>query len=127
MGLQYKVESRKNYLLMSCKGVCEASMAGDFTNQIVNACQTYQPTKFLIDLRKLRGDMNTLERFNLSVLAAKKYFIETTRGRIPKCRFALVGKRPLLDPDKFGESVAVNRGLNTHTFSDVKKAIAWLK
>jgi hypothetical protein len=127
MGLQYKIEPQKDYLLMTCEGTYLPSLANEFTNEILQACLKHRPTKFLIDFRKVKGEMTTMDRFSLAVIAAKKYIVELLTGKIPGCRFAIVGNHPLVDQGKFEETVAVNRGLNTKTFTDIQEAYAWLE
>lgn len=41
-------------------------------------------------------------------------------------RIAFVGREPFLDPERFGETVAVNRGLNVRVFTDEVAALTWL-
>jgi hypothetical protein len=40
--------------------------------------------------------------------------------------FAYVLKEPVLDPQRFGQTVAVNRGMNVKTFDNVEQARTWL-
>jgi RimJ/RimL family protein N-acetyltransferase len=41
-------------------------------------------------------------------------------------RIAFIGSEPFLDPERFGETVAVNRGLNVRVFTDEVAALTWL-
>ncbi len=41
--------------------------------------------------------------------------------------FAHVLKEPVLDPQRFGETVALNRGMNVRTFDNLEDALAWLR
>jgi hypothetical protein len=38
----------------------------------------------------------------------------------------LVVNQEMIDPDRFGVTVAMNRGLNGNVFSTEEEAIAWL-
>ena len=94
--------------------------------EMLGAVAQYQAEKVLFDGRTLKGKPQDLERFNYGEFAAK----ETVRlviehGISP--RFAYVIKDPLRDPGRFGENVAVNRGMNTKTFETREEAFAWLK
>ena len=42
-------------------------------------------------------------------------------------RFAYVMNQPLRDPGKYGETVAVNRGMSVKTFETLEEAFAWLE
>jgi hypothetical protein len=41
-------------------------------------------------------------------------------------RFAVVGQEPLIDEERFGETVAVNRGINAKAATSLDEAISWL-
>jgi hypothetical protein len=127
MAIDYKIENNPEYLSMIYEGDYDSSLAGLFTDQILETCKTYQPTKLLIDLRAVKGDMTMLDRFNLGVMATAKYFSGKLTGKIPYCRYAIIGNAPLIDPDRFAETVAVNRGLNVRVFTDWKETIDWLE
>ena len=43
-----------------------------------------------------------------------------------RLKFAYIIHQPLRDPDRFGETVAVNRGMNVKTFEDTNAAMQWL-
>jgi len=40
---------------------------------------------------------------------------------------SLIGKEPMIDLERFGETVAVNRGAIGKVFTDVDEAVAWLE
>jgi hypothetical protein len=42
-------------------------------------------------------------------------------------RFAVVGQEPLIDEERFGETVAVNRGINAKATTSLDEAISWLR
>ena len=42
-------------------------------------------------------------------------------------RFAYVLEEPMLDPERFGETVAVNRGMRVRAFDNLEAARAWLE
>jgi hypothetical protein len=42
-------------------------------------------------------------------------------------QFAYVISEPLRDPQRYGETVAVNRGMNVKTFETLEEAFVWLE
>lgn len=112
---------------MTYEGYFEPSLIDEFTSQIIEACKKHQPSNLLVDFRKVEGQMSTMDRYNLSSVASKKYLDEKLTGKVSSCRFAFLGNHPLVDPKKFGETVAVNRGLNVKVFTEIKEALAWLE
>ena len=67
-----------------------------------------------------------MERFNIAQSFTLKYFEEIKAGRVSHIRFAYLGNYPMIDPNKFGETVAVNRGLTLKATTDLKEALDWL-
>jgi len=60
---------------------------------------------------------------------AERYFLArqwaaTGQGRV---QLALVIHREMIDPEKFGITVARNVGMNAEVFSDEPEALAWLR
>ena len=64
----------------------------------------------------------TLERFNLG-----EYVAEICLQFVRPVRIALAAEIPIVDPERFGETVARNRGTNGKVFTDLEEAKAWLK
>ena len=126
MSLTYKVEPQKGWLLAVFEGFYDSSLAEEFTNQVLEVCTTHKPAKLLIDMRGVEGEMSKWSRYGLTVIAAKKYFLGILLGKVQKCRFAIVGNIPLVDPDKFEEVVATDRGFDLKIFTNIKHAYLWL-
>ncbi len=127
MALTFKVETPPGYLLMTYEGTYESSLAGEFTDQILAVSKTYQPQKLLIDLRQVKGGMSALSRYNVSMMAAAKYFGAIITRKIPKCRYAIVGSPPLVDSKKYEETVAVSQGVPVKVCTEMNEALAWLE
>jgi hypothetical protein len=82
-------------------------------------------TKVLIDGKQMTGNPADFERFLYGEFAAWAT-LEVMRERNVVLRFAYVIHQPLRDPARFGENVAVNRGMDVKTFEDTNAAIQWL-
>ena len=83
-------------------------------------------TKVLIDGRQLTGSPTAFERFLYGTFAATAT-LEILHQQHISLKFAYVIHKPLRDSDRFGETVAVNRGMNVKTFEDKNAAEEWLK
>jgi len=96
--------------------------------QMLEAIALHRCTKVFLDGRKLTGNAETMERFYYGEFAANmvmKASIE--KGVSVGTQFAYVLSEPLLDPNRFGETVAVNRCMNVKTFRNPEEAHQWLK
>lgn len=83
-------------------------------------------TKVLFDGQTLTGDLPTLERFHLAKFTAEAVLDLQAQGAPTGMKFACVLREPLLDPERFGETVAVNRGMLVKGFDNLEEARAWL-
>jgi hypothetical protein len=85
-------------------------------------------TKVLIDGRGLKGEPEVMERFFYGEFAATetaRAASENSMPRVPK--FAYVLEEPVLDPRRFGEHVAANRGMIVKAFDNREEALQWLE
>jgi len=127
MALTNKIEKKPEYIQMIFEGDSETSFTNEaLIKQIIEVYVAHKAIKILVDLGKVTGDRTTTQRFELGVLAADKYHEIQSKLNLPNCSFAAVGNEPVVDPNRFTETVAVNRGLNVKVFTEMDKAIRWL-
>ena len=96
--------------------------------EILDAVARHKMEKILLDGRELKGDPNTIQRFLYGESAAHaiaRYIRERGVPRAPQ--FAYVLQEPVLDPQRFGETVAVNRGMWVKAFDNLEDALGWLR
>ncbi len=80
----------------------------------------------VFDGRRLKGKPQDLERFLYGEFAAKETMrVVKEHGFVP--RFAYVIHEPVRDPGQFGETVAVNRGMDMKVFENMEDAFEWLR
>ena len=82
--------------------------------------------KVLIDGQQMTGKPGDFERFLYGEFVANTT-LEVMKEYNTHLRFAYVIHEPLRDPERFGENVAVNRGMDVKVFEDPNEAIQWLK
>ena len=82
--------------------------------------------KVLVDGRQLEGEPETMERFYYGDFAAQSVKRFTERDGSANIQFAYVLHEPVLDPQRFGEQVARNRGMFIKCFDNLKEALGWL-
>ena len=80
----------------------------------------------LLDGRQVSGEPSTIDRFFYAKFAALSVTLRKQRHGNIRPKFAYVLKAPVLDPKRFGETVALNRGMNVKVFETVDAARAWL-
>jgi hypothetical protein len=95
--------------------------------EILEAVGRSKIEKVLFDGRGIAGDPEVMERFYYGEFAAETIHRFTAQGVSSNTRFAYVLEEPMRDPERFGENVAVNRGMFVQTFDNDQDALAWLR
>jgi hypothetical protein len=95
--------------------------------RVVAACAAAERVAVLLDASELEGSLSTMDRYRLSVDLADRArdFALAQGGR--QLRIATLANPSLIDPRRFGENVAVNRGADVRVFTGAGEAIAWLR
>lgn len=115
-------------------GLLHVVVTGEFSleeakrnfQEVLGAVVQYRATKVLLDGRTVKGNPGAVERFYYGEFAANETMrLAKEHGIFP--RFACVIHEPLRDPRKFGETVAVNRGMNIKVCETPEEAFAWLE
>jgi hypothetical protein len=120
-------------LMQRGQGILNAVVMGEFELaaaeiefvEILNEAVRSGATKVLINGQQMTGNPGDFERFLYGEFAAWAT-LEVMRERNVALRFAYVIHKPLCDPTRFDENVAVNRGMEVKTFEDTNAAIQWL-
>jgi hypothetical protein len=94
--------------------------------KVLGALERHKVGKVLFDGRGLKGNPGSIERFYYGAFAARGATEYALRNRCASPEFAYVLQVPVLDPNRFGEVVAVNRGMRVKTFDDLQDACRWL-
>jgi hypothetical protein len=94
--------------------------------EMLEAAALHKAKKVFFDGRKLIGKPEIMERFYYGEFAAQTVWDFAERGVSPATRFAYVLREPVLDPGRFGETVAVNRGMAVRAFDNPEEALQWL-
>jgi len=94
--------------------------------EMLAAVAMHKARKVLIDGRKVVGEPKTMERFYYGEFAAQAVARSADRERPYVPQFAYVLHEPVLDPQRFGERVARNRGMYVKVFDHLEEALEWL-
>src|SRR4051812_43955662 len=95
--------------------------------EMMEAVALHRTKRVLFDGRTITGQPQTMERFYYGEFAAQTLARYEERGVSLATPFAYVLTEPVLDPYKFGETVAVNRCMSVRAFDNLKEALAWLQ
>jgi hypothetical protein len=126
LALTLQVDRDRRLLSVVYSGAFDVTQAQETFHDILAALIEHKLNKVLIDGCQIIGDPEPLERFYYSSYVADAVAQTVNQSKIEVPRFAYVLKAPMLDPKKFGETVAVNRGMRVKVFDNMKQAELWL-
>ncbi len=130
--MEYTIENRKSYLYVKVSGQISLMNPYDWGKiksaraSVVASIKKTNINKLLIDGRDVSAKVTMIDRFLIA-----KFFVEENlkliAGQSRLLKIAFIGNRSLLDPGKFGETVARNRGLNGFVTDNMQEALNWLE
>lgn len=126
MSMSITLSNNPQFLLAEATGRFSIKEGKRTFLEILDAVGRYQAKKVLFDGRKLVGEPTMMERFYYGEFAASEVARLVKLRGCDAPRFAYVLKPPVLDPQRFGETVAVNRGMVVRAFESREEALAWL-
>ena len=125
MSIQQKMHFQSGLLKVDASGEFSLEDAKQAFLEMLGAVAQYKAEKILFDGRNVKGKPEDMERFFYGEFAAKETMrLVKAHGIVP--RFAYVIHEPLRDPERLGETVAVNRGMDVKIFETPEDAIEWL-
>ena len=127
MGLDVKIQHKKSFILATYSGDFDLKDAIRIYKEVLSAALEEKESKILLDYREIKGRLSFIDRFTYAE-ETTKYWMDFIRSSdIGEIKIAHMGKPPIVDPEKFGELVAKNRGAcNLKVFEDIKEAKRWL-
>ena len=128
MGITLQLDIESGLLRVVVRGEFSLSEAKRTFLEVLDAVAQHKTGKVLFDGRELRGKPKSIERFYYGEFAAQETRRLITEHRVFRAPwFAYVLRKPVLDPHKFGETVAVNRGMIVKVFENLEDALKWLE
>jgi hypothetical protein len=121
MSISLKFEPHGGFLLCKASGEFNFEDACSMIQEVLAESGQRGATKVLVDCLQMGGSPTMVERYTLSEFLARE--IVELKG-FP--RLAFLGKEPLVDPNRFGELVATNRGVRMKTVEQMEDALNWL-
>jgi hypothetical protein len=126
MSMLLEIHPESSLLNVGAKGEFSLREAKRTFLEMLEAVALHKTKKVLFDGRKLTGKPETMERFYYGEFAAQSIANFAKRGVSLATQFAYVLTEPVLDPRRFGETIAVNRGMIVRVFDTLEDALKWL-
>ena len=128
MSMKLKVCPESGFLRVDAVGEFSLGEAKRTFLEMLEAVARHKVGKVLFDGRGLTGEPKTMERFFYGEFAARAVAEFADRGMVSRfTQFGYVLKEPVRDKRRFGEAVALDRGMFVKTFDNLQDALGWLK
>ena len=127
MSLIQKISAEPDFLHVKVSGSFSLREAKENFIQVLEILTRHKVQKVLLDGREVEGNPEVMERFFYGEFAAESLMQFLSKGVAAETCFAYVLHEPVLDPGRFGETVAVNRGMTLKVFDALEDALAWLQ
>jgi hypothetical protein len=112
-----------HFMTLIASGTYSLERAIHLCKLSIDTCLLYNKKKILVDITQVTGNVPFFDRFQYAEALAQYKSIHALTG---VSKIALFGNEPLIDKNRFGETVAVNRGVNIKVFTELNDALAWL-
>jgi len=120
--IRFEVREHPEYVELVCIGAYFPGAQLHVAKEAFAAAARAGRVAALIDVRQVAGPGPTMsERYDQAVQVAQLQSSIT-----PRVRLALLGREPIVHPQRFGEIVATNRGALLRVFTDEALALEWL-
>jgi hypothetical protein len=118
MNIQPQIKEMPDYLAVRFTGAGTAEEVSRHYKLIAEHCKRANKNKLLLNFTEAHGEVSLADRYFLGV-----------EGQIfthYNLKVATVDRPERIDPRRFGEMVAQNRGVNVRAFTNVEDALEWL-
>lgn len=120
--IRIETSVKPEYAELVCTGTYSRTEAHRVGDEAYRQAAHAGRTAVLVDVRNVTGRVPTiLERFGIGVHIADHY-----RTSEPRVRLAMLGHKPMIHEERFGELVAMNRGADARVFTDEAEAREWI-
>lgn len=119
-------QSGNAFLRATVSGRFSLAEANDCLAQIFAKALDQGARSVLVDCTAMEGVITSLDRYQHGVFVSEQ-MQKPGGNELRTTRLAYVVRPPIIAPDRFGETVAVNRGVWGHAFEDEADAVAWLR
>lgn len=125
MTVDLKTIDKRDYVEITCSGPYDKASLLDAIDRALKIGVDKGADTVVMDIDNIHvggRPPDTLERYYLGEMAAKIQL-----GHEKRIFLAVVGKEPLIDAERFAETVAVNRGAYGKVFDEMAEALDWIK
>jgi hypothetical protein len=123
--LRVDLEQRHGYLYAALSGQIDLSGAQAAYRQILQAAVSHGQPRILMDCTRIAGEFSTADRLAFGSFMADEQ--QRLASHLPEApRVAILAVPPLMDPGRFTQTVANNRGVRMRASESLQELVSWL-
>ena len=122
MSIQYTARLRSGFAEFTCHGTYGKEELLDLFETALDYAAEHGLHAVLVDVSDVEGDPDQTERFELGAR-----FADTQLSKETIVAIAVKGNEPLVHPERFAETVALDRCAVGKVFTDMEEAVHWLE
>lgn len=123
--LSFDIEPRVGYLYVALAGELELGAAEAKFSEMLAAAAGLRQSKMLIDCARVTGQWRPDDRYAFGAYLAAE--VQRRSGQFPAFpRIAIYAVAPLMDPNRYTQTVANNRGAQVRASDSVQELLSWL-
>jgi len=123
--LKYSSKVKNNFLSVTVSGHFSLSEAKIMYTAALEYLLENNLSKLFFDVVKVKGEITTMDRYYFGEFAAFESLKYIGKG-LKKITVSICGEEPIIDPRRFGEIVARNRGLNLKVTTGKNESLQFL-
>ncbi len=125
MTIELETVDERDYVEVRWRGVYTEAALLDAIDRTLDIAESRGAATLVMNIDEVRVEerpLDTKQRYALGEKAARVQL-----GHVKRIFLAVVGKQPMIDPERFAETVALNRGAYGKVFDDMDEALGWIK
>lgn len=123
--MQFEVEPRLGYLHATVSGAFDLAHALSGYRAVLQEAARYRLPRMLLDCTRVTGEMTVADRLAFgSFMAEEQQRVLSHLSEPPQV--AILALPPIMDPGRFTQSVANNRGVRMRASESLQELLSWL-
>jgi hypothetical protein len=123
--LHFDIEARAGYVYAAASGEFVLSDAQAGLRAMLQAAARHRQPRLLLDATRVTGEMTVADR-----LAFGSFIAEEQQRMLPQLptapQVAILAVPPIMDPGRFTQAVANNRGVRLRASDSLQELLSWL-
>ena len=122
MSIEYRAELKSQYAQLTCHGTYGKKELLELFDRAMGFAAENGLQAVLVDISDVEGGPDMTERFEVGA-----HFADIQIGKETIVALAVIGKEPMVDPERLAETVVMDRCAVGKVFTNMDEAMSWLE